>query len=129
MPEMVGNFWCKFMYNYKTTLSGDALLAPFLSATTNSVRAYGSWVVGMNIYNVWDLCGLSFWSLWETSCLISLGNFFMQSLNLIWFSGYTCLRPCLFLEFCRCILRVLVAFNKMTIVPLWLILLRICIGP
>jgi hypothetical protein len=29
LPEMVGNFWCKLMYNYKTTLSGDALVAPF----------------------------------------------------------------------------------------------------
>jgi hypothetical protein len=117
------------MYNYKTTFYGDALVALFLSAITNSVGAYGSLVVGMDIYNVWDLCGMSFWSLWETSCLISLGDFFMQSLNLIWFSGYTCPRPCFFMEFCRCMLRVLVAFNEMTIVPLWLIFLRICIGP
>jgi hypothetical protein len=117
VPVMVENLWCKLMYNNKTTLSGDALVAPFLSATTTSVRAYGSWVVGMDIYNVWDLCGMFLWFLWETSRLILLGSFFMQSSNLSWSSRYTCLRSYFFLDLCQCMLCVLVDFNEMIVVP------------
>jgi hypothetical protein len=112
-----GKLLVQLMYNNKTTLSGDALVAPFLSDTTTSVPAYGSWVVGMNVYNVWDSCGLFLWSLWETSRLILLGSFFMQSSNLSWSSGYTCLRSYFFLDLCQCMLCALVAFNEMITVP------------
>jgi hypothetical protein len=61
----VGNFWWLFMYSYKLTVygDGDAHVAHFLFAITNSERAYGSLVVGIDICEVWDLCCLFFWSL------------------------------------------------------------------
>jgi hypothetical protein len=80
------------MYNYKIAVYGDAHVAPFLFSTTNFERAYGSLVVGRDICDVSDLCRLLFWSLWKTSCMASLGNYFMHSLKLLWFSGYICLR-------------------------------------
>jgi hypothetical protein len=101
------------MYNNKTTLSGDVLVMPLLSATTNIVRAYGSWVVSMNIYNMWDLCGLFLWSLWEASCLILLGRFLMQPLNINWSSGFICPRSNFYLGLYRRMLCVLLASNEM----------------
>jgi hypothetical protein len=92
------------MYNYKIVVYGDAHVARFLFVTTNFERAYGSLVDGMNICDVWDLCRLFFWSLWKSSCMASLGNYFMQSLKLLWFSGYICLRAFFFMKNYWCML-------------------------
>jgi hypothetical protein len=92
------------MYSYKIIVYGGAHVALFLLATRNSVRAYGSLVVGMGICDVWDLCCLFFWPLWETSCMATLGNYFMQSLKLLWFSRYTCLWAYFFMENYWCML-------------------------
>jgi hypothetical protein len=104
------------MYNNKTILSGVGPVVPFLFASTNLVRAYGSWVVGMIIYNMWELCGLFLWSLWKISCLSILGRFLMQPLNLNWSSEYICPRPNVCLGLCRRMLCVLVASSEMIMV-------------
>jgi hypothetical protein len=78
------------MYTNKTSLSGDGLVVPFLSASTNLVRDYDFWVVGMNIHIMWKLCGLFLWSFWEISCLNFLGRFRTQPLNFIWYSEFIC---------------------------------------
>jgi hypothetical protein len=79
------------MYNYKITICDGAHVALILFATTNSERVDDSLVVSADNCDVWNFCRVLFWLLWETSSLAPLGNYFLHSMIIFWFSGYSCL--------------------------------------
>jgi hypothetical protein len=103
------------MYLTKTSLSGDGLVVPFLSASTNLARDYIFWVVGTNIHVMRKLRGL-FWSFWEISCSNFRGSFHSQHFIFAGFSELICSRHNLCLGLCRRMLCVLVPSSEMIMV-------------
>jgi hypothetical protein len=49
------------MYSKLITIGDGAHVALFLFAVTNSVRVDDSWILGMDIYGVWNFCYLLCW--------------------------------------------------------------------
>jgi hypothetical protein len=49
------------MYSNLITIGDGAHVALFLFAVTNSVRVDDSWILGMDIYGVWNFCYLLCW--------------------------------------------------------------------